>query len=818
MMKHVIFTSLVLLCATFLCAQIVINEASSSNQNTILDGFGDSPDWIELYNTSDELVNLQGWHLSDNENQLSKWQMSDVNIGAKEYLLIFASGNDLLLNYPHTNFKLSKEGEVLTLSNPDLEIIDQIVLPALETDFSFGRKIDGAVEWGYFKNPSPKSSNQSGVWIEQTPKPQFSLLKNFHPQSVFLELICESPNCEIRYTKDGSVPTQHSFLFESAFQIDTTTTIRAKAFLTDQIPSNVSTQTYFIGENHALPVLAITSEPEHFFDFENGIFETGPDASPDWPFWGANYWKDIEIPVHFEYFDVNGALQVEFDCGAKTHGGRGARTWPQKPMRFLAERQFGVDKMEYPFFEYKNVDSFERLVIRNSSGDFNRSHFRSGFLSRKAILDGLDIDALAYQPVVLYINGSYWGVINLREKGDEFYVESNYGIPVENLDVLEESDLVIVGDFGVFDQHYDFVMHEDLSVESNFQIASTYFDINSLVDYFAFQSIITNTDWPQNNIKFWRERSPEGKWRYILFDLDTSTGNNTWNQSDFNVFRGKMEQFDGANKHINILQAFLSKEGFKKYFLNRYADLLNTSFRPEIFSAELLEIKEILLPEMPRHFERWDFCTLCRSFEEWEDRHIPNFIEFAETRAPHARQHLIDYFELENEVHLELQTYPPNAGAIEINSIYPEQLPWDGWYFNGIPVTLTIHPKPGFVFSHWLSLETIKEPNPNQSIELNFSSDDAITAYFKNIHEPAKLQVTPNPAKEIIQAHFEIDVIQEVKISLFDVNGQIIFENWKTYNAGVHEIEIFLRDAPSGVYFLQVAKSEEVAVGKVMLF
>lgn len=817
-MKVLFLSTLFFSLSLFALAQLHINEACSSNQNIIEDEFGETSDWIEIYNSSSVAINLEGYFLSDNENNLKKWQFPATSVAPNDFLLIFASGEDLLAIHPHTNFKLSKSGEVISISNPSGELIDQLIIPALESDQSFGHIPNGSNNLAYFIFPSPESSNDNSSTLERAPSPTLSISENVHPNAINLSINCSLPNCVIRYSLDGSIPDESSEILTENISIDTTTAIRAVAFIPGMIPSLPITKTYFIGDFHEIPVVAITSEPEHFFDWDNGIFEFGPEADPEWPYWGANFWKDIKIPIYFEYLNKIGELQLELNLGGSPHGGRGARTKPQKPLRLLAEQQYGTDKIEFPFFDHKSVNSFERLVLRNSSGDFNRTHFRDGVLSRLFIKENLDIDALAYQPVILYVNGMYWGLINLREKSDEFFIQSNYGLSPYDIDLLEEDTIAVAGDYEKFNQDYDIVINQDLSLSANFDHAASLFDLESLADYFIAQTVVNNSDWPQNNIKYWRTKTPDGKWRYLLFDLDTSSGNYSWTMAGEDGFGQKMNQFGNENRHINIFKAFLKNEAFHHYFINRYADLLNTTFRSVNFKQEITLFKNLLRPEMPDHFERWGACGDCNSFLRWDTSATTNFIAFAENRAPFARQFVQDYFDLENQVHLKFKTYPENAGTVLINTIQPEKLPWDGWYFNGIPISISIVPNAGFEFQHWQSLNAIPNPNQNPNLQLNFETDDEITAYFKAEYNGLNLEAFPNLVTESVEIRFLLSQIEQVKFKLFDTNGRLIetFPELRL-NGGRQNVLLKINPELTGIYFLNVQTEKENATVKLVV-
>lgn len=792
-------------------AQLVINEVCSKNTSVIEDEFGETSDWIELYNNTSTDINLAGYFLSDKEDNLQKWVFPNKIIPAQSYLLIFASKKDVAQTYCHTNFKLSNSGETLTLSNPSTIEIDQVEIPLISEDHSYGRLPDGSGDFLFFENPTPEFSNDNNSNYEFAKPPEFGTQQYFYVNNSTVELTCEEPNCLIRYTRDGSIPDENSELYSSPIQLDTTTTIRAVSFSDDYYPSLPSTQTFFCNTMHTLPILTLTSEPDNFWEWENGIFVLGPNGDPNYPYFGANFWKDIEIPVHLEYFK-NQDLVAKFNVGTKIHGGKTARSKPAKALRLLTDKNFESAGMSYSFFENKNINNFRRLVVRNASGDFNYTHFRDAYLHRYFINENLDLDVLAHQPIVLYINGTYWGLMNLREKVDQFYLKENYGMEKDSIDLLEEDLVTIEGSKDEYLANYDFLVNNDLSIQSNFDIAEKYFDLSNLADYFIVQTYVNNTDFPNNNIKFWQPKKEGGKWRYILFDMDVGMGRYGWTVAHYDNFNWRLENPD-SNKFINIIKAYFENKNYRNYFINRYADLMNTIFTPEIFARETENTIAEIDDEMKRHFEQWTW----PGYDVWQQDRIPGLFEYIEERPAYQREFIRQYFELENEVELQLNTYPEGAGLIKINTITPEDLPWKGHYYNGASVTLTVIPNNGFTFKNWESIHTILNQNPNETISYNFEKNDEITAYFEAEYNGLNLTASPNPFQNKINLEFTLDKISNVDIYLYDSLGKLIQVFPKgNKNAGTQSTELIINDLSKGIYIISLQTEESVESVKVV--
>jgi len=791
-------------------AQVVINEASNDNEAVIQDEFGNYPDWIELYNIGTNAVNLEGYYLSDNETKPNKWAFPDVTIAPDEHLLIFASGLGIGL---HTSFKLSKTGEPVVLFSPVLEQLDLLEMRGLDTDISAGRTSDGGNTKGFFKYPTPGTTNNNSVQISRVAIPIFQNDIHFYESSTEVNITCGAADCTIRYTLDGSEPTEQSNLYNNAITIDTTTSIRAKAFQAGALASEIATSTYFINEQHTLPIIAINADPFDLYDSETGILQLGPNADTVYPYWGANYWEEITLPISMEYFDENQERKVQFNLGTEMHGGRGSRVNPQKAFRLLGGYEFGDPVIDYPFFEDRAIDSYKYLVLRNSSGDYNHSHFRDGFAHETVIADtSLNVDCLAYKPVVMYLNGAYYGVINLREKVSEYYLAENHGVNPFAIDFLEEDSLIIAGDRDRWNEDTFFVRNNDLSIQANFDYAATLFDVESMADYFIVQTGLNNPDWPQNNIKYWRPQTVDGKWRYILFDLDSAMNRWGWTTAFRDMFGLKMRKVGPGKIYLDMLKAFLENEEFYHYFCNRYADLFNTTFREEVFLNDVLTARDRIEPEMLRHFEKWTDT----SYESWFVRRVIRLIDFANDRPSEARRFVMEYFELPNEVLLELKTYPEGAGTIKINTIQPD-LPWDGYYFNGIPVSLEIVPNPGYTFSHWGSIHAF-DKNTDIAIQYNFGQNDAVTAFFTSSYEGLNASLSPNPTTDIATLTFTLDHLTNVTLDLYTSNGQWLknLEN-RVYNGGNHQVNLNFDGLIKGVHLLKITTDTESTTLKVLV-
>jgi hypothetical protein len=793
-------------------AQVLINEVCSKNNSVLLDAEGDSPDWLELYNAGASDVDLEDFYLSDDTAHLELWELPSIDLQAGEHLLIFCSGKDVELTHHHTNFKISQGGETLVLSDDNGVVLDQLSPTFIGSEHSFGRYPSGGNSLYYYDEPTPESQNSTSfAYLNYAGEPALNSDAGFYHQYFFLNAASASANASIFFTQDGSPPTQNSPLFGDDVYIASTQVIKFRAFADSLLPSPIVTNSYFIAENTTLPVVSISCKDSLLFDSITGLHVTGPNADSIPPHFGANYWEDWTIPVNFEFFDLGGEQELNMTVDLKIHGGTAARTRTQKPLRLMARKKYGDDHIEYPMFPNSSTDDYKRLVLRNSGGDFKRFNFRDGLLHRTMITGGLDIDLINFRPSAVFINGRYWGVMNIREKIDRYYLKYHYGIDENAVDLLEEDSTVIEGDFTAFDAMHDFIVNQDLSDDGLFSQATALVDESNLADYFIAETYLTNTDWPYNNMKFWRAHGSDTRWRYLLFDLDGSLNLTPWATHATDNLGRILSTFGDANKHVNILSNMLENDEYRRYFINRYADLINTTFGNENMLSELEMLYDEVQSEMIEHTQLW-----AMEYGAWQNEIDIKVERWINERPAFARQYVQDNFSLVEQVTLHLNVYPPEAGTIQINTIAPE-LPWDGVYFNGNPVTLTAIPNPGYSFKRWESLNVVTTPNRQTVLTQNFDQDDAITAHFDGAPVGLSLAAKPNPTADQVKLSFVLNQIDAVEIEVRSLAGDLLQKFTKgDFNAGANHFYVDLSSFATGIYFITATTSESTATVKIV--
>ncbi|MCD4745198.1 MAG: CotH kinase family protein, partial [Bacteroidales bacterium] len=625
-------------------------------------------------------------------------------------------------SFLHTNFKLSGNGEEIIICDSDLNIIDHKEFPYLQANHSFGRYQDGASAWVIFKEPTSNLSNNSSVgFTAYAEKPEFSLISGFYSNQQQVSIINNLPNSVIRFSLDGSCPTDSSLLYEQPIDIDSTLVLKAGTFHNDYLPSDIETSTYFINDSSSLPVFSISIDPNDLWDWCAGIYVMGPNANPNFPHFGANFWQDWEKPAHIEYYDKEQHLGFKQNIGLKIHG-HWSRAYPMKGLRILAKEQYGKSEIDYQLFPDKEIYSFQRFILRNSGQDYNITHFRDA-LMHKIVQNKTPVDIQDYQPAIVFINGKYWGVHNIREKIDRYYVNGNYNINIDSIDLLKNNYEIVEGNYYDYAKMIDYIKNTAIIDSIVYDSINAMLNIENYTDYFISEMFYVNPDWPNHNIKYWKSHNDTSRWKYMMTDLDPGLGLYYYPAKNelYRILHGNILWCDNHT----ILRRLIENIKYKHYFINRYADLLNTIFKPENIIFFTNRIRNAIMCEMQRHFNKWG-----GNMELWESN-VQKILNFANERPGYVRTHIQDEFNLEKQVVISLEVDSTGTGSIKINTIIPDSLPWQGIYFSNVPVELMAIPDSGYLFSHWQSnLYLYNSDTLNKNFIINLDTNDVFKAFF----------------------------------------------------------------------------------------
>ncbi len=561
--------------------EIVISEFLTSNQTVNTDPqYKEFSDWIELHNTTPGAVDLGGYYLTDDLDEPLKWRIPDgTRIPGTGFLLLWADGRNTGL---HTNFKLDKEGEQLGLYAPGGAPVDTLSFDAQQDDMSYGRLANDADQWSFFSPPSPGAANDPQDSVQVTPQPIFSITGGFYQGTQTLRFQ-NSGQIDIYYSLDGTPPDDSALPYRAPITLKATTAVRAIGYKHGAAPSAVVTHTYFIDEAVHLPFISIVTDPDNFFSDERGIYVTGTNGKDSYcDSTISNVKQDWERPVNIELYEMDGSLGFNQPAGVKIHGGCSRHRYPQRALALFARQAYGKGSFQYQLFPDKDIDRFESFILRCSGDDQVHTFFRDA-ISQMVLVEYMDVDVQAYRPAVVFINGQYWGIHNIREKTNEHYVAGNFGIDPEEVNLLGGNSVVLVGTDSGYAAMVNYANTHDMADPAHYEVVKAQMDIDQYIDYMIGHIYLAERDWPSNNVKYWRADSgPHARWRWINYDMDQSFDLG-WVEEDMieRTTTALGTGWPNSEWSTRLFRNLLKNEGFRNEFVQRYAYHMNTTFNPE---------------------------------------------------------------------------------------------------------------------------------------------------------------------------------------------------------------------------------------------
>jgi hypothetical protein len=594
-----------------------------------------------------------------------------------------------------------------------------------------------------------------------------------------------------------------------SFNIKKGTVIRAVAVKTGFLASEIKTGTFIYsptGSNpYSFPVVSVAMQENHLFEYNQGIYTAGvtfdnyriqnPLTMVDLCTPG-NYMNDGDLwerPGNMELVEtqqniVNQPLDIRIHGSCSTNA-------QYKSLRFYSSNEF--DK--YAFFpNYPSLLS-DRILLRNSGNDYNQTMFKDAFIHNW--LGYLNFSSQKSRPAIMFLNGEYWGIHNIRERIDRYYLNALYGVNQNNLDlrkiIWNEPAEVEEGDSVHYTNMYNFITTNDMAITANFDQVKQMLDPVSLIDYQLAEIFIGNIDWPQNNVRLWRTRNPydptapptkDGRWRWIFYDTDRALG------EVVNAQNGDLETL--INKIENIIfKKLLDNPEFRTNFINRYADLLNSSLKSTHSLPIFNTFKNTYSPEVSYHINRWKNLP---NLAAWEAQCaiVSTYLTIRPNEIPIQ---LKNFFNLTGEYNLTVSTHDTLKGYVRVNTLpiinTSKGIPnnyqtWTGSYFDNLPIKITAIPKSGFKFSYWLYNGTHLT---DSTISIITSNDVTYQAFF----EPAILSNNPIPstAAEIAKCGYKItewDASQAAggspansKFVFLDTENPLITAQIEGYTSGV---------------------------------
>lgn len=803
-----------------LFSEISISEISTGNLSAFMekDNYNFS-DYIELQTEGDSIdlneylfIHYGKRKIKGNMEEKWRWRIeNEMMVGPHSVIWMDESKTN-----GHAPYKLDADGGAICIYH-DGKIVDSLSYPAMGQNLSYGHA-DGKIG---FMEPTPNATNSQAYESYQSgrcPQPRFSHKGGILADSIELSIERDDTIGTIYYTLNGTEPSpKNGTLYKEPIHIGSNTNIKAKCFHTGKLPSLTSTNSFlFEDEAHknnggfTIPIVSITVDPAYFYDDSIGICVVGKNGikgEKSCTGSKANYNREWDRPVHFEYF-VNGEAVVSQDVEAAVEGGC-SRTEKIQSLSFKTSKKTGIDTFGYHFFASKPNVTHRRIHLRNGGTAYNKVRFRDGLMQTLAI--GMNVDFQAYQPVAYYINGVYQGLMNLNERTNADYIEANYDIDEEDIDLITFSDQLGIraskGDKETYNQLTKIVAPLLNQVQKDsidlYEGGCKLMDMDEYIDYQIFQQFIVNTDWPGNNTKIWRERK-DGKFRWIIYDTDFGfglpgyeyLGGASKNMIQWCTGSGSTQWANNKHWMVDVFKGLSKNAYFKKRFVTKYLMHLSSTFSPQRIEAVFDSITGLVDNEYQACFNTSAISATA------------SMRRFALSRPNHIYKQLISYVNGTDTTSIDLTSNNSDA------TLYMNGIPLSGYkgkYFTGYELEVKAVAPEGYEFEGWelspqenisvLSDSTDTRFGIPELLVATFSGKGNITAKFKR-----RESVEPDTLPSLVINEICTSNNEESKNS--DAINK--FSDWiEIYNSGDKSIDLAgytlsLRESDSVLYSTKI--------------
>ena len=628
--------------AAALRAQVTQGNTSGVYINELMASEKSRPhDWLEVYNSSAQAVDISGWGLSDDAASPRKWRFPQGTvIQPGDYLTLYLSGTDGVdaSGILHASFRLSADGGYsLTLSDASGALLDRLFVPEQYTGISYARMTDG--DFLYTIESTPNQQNSAEGSQGRTAAPEASAPGGIYHtgDTITVELSAES-GARIYYTLDSSLPDETDALYTGPITVSATTVVRARAFKDGSLPSFVETQTYLYDADHEMRVVSLVADPYEMFDETDGLYMAGPNASPTYPHTGANYWRTDELQGHVEMFDENGSTMISQGCGVRLHG-QYSRAEAQKAFKIIARREYsGLNRFHARIFTRRDYEEYQSFLLRGSGQDGDRTRMRDSVL--QSLAENTSVMYQETELCVVYINGEYWGHYNIRERINKYSICQFEGWEgqEDDIDLVKANDREMQGSNQTYADMLAYVKENGIPNDEVLARVGEVIDLQNYIEYHALEIFVGNGD--TLNVKRYRNKNDDGRWRYCLFDLDWAFDVDT-NSIGRWLAPGGM----GTNKYTDnaLFIALMKNATFRDRFLTYMGEMMATEWTTEKVIDKIHTRYDELMTEMPRHGNRWG---MSRSGFESQ---ISELVDYARTRPGRLLEFFQDSMDLSNE-------------------------------------------------------------------------------------------------------------------------------------------------------------------------
>ena len=508
-------------------------------------------------------------------------------------------------------------------------------------------------------------------------------------------------------------------LFRDSILINKTTTISLIYDYNDSI-SKLGSYSYFIDFNTQFKVVSISINSEHLFNYYRGIYMKGPKAYFDTI---ANHYKNVnwkrnwERENYIEIFDEEKNRIISQFSGIKIFGGM-TRYYPEKSLRLIARSKYGSKYFNADLFN-TGFNNYKQFILRHSGNDYRKLRFRDAFVTSLASESKLDVQASS--PAHLYVNSEYWGVYNIREKINKFYIDNNHNTGLSSIDILQGYKTVENGSDKSYIKLIKLIKDNNIKDVEIYSKVQTMMDTRNFINFWIHQIHSANKD-VRGNIRFWKSDSLDGKFRWIVYDTDLGFGANRYQHKTLEDFTSSKEtNWYNPKWATFLLRNLLKNNDFKKDFINQSAYILSSTLSSKNISRRIDEFKYLYKPEMLKHFSsRRKFQRYQGNLNKWESS-LEDLYVFGEYRDEISFVHLQSKFNLDKPYFLQLKINNPEMGEVHLNGNLIKGEIFAGRFFSELSLPILINPYVGFR-SEGYNLDTIASIDGDSVfVEISFS-------------------------------------------------------------------------------------------------
>ena len=673
-----------------------------SNVDCIMDDLNDFPDsWVELFNPDTTAVDLGDYKLGRDSVEAKAWRLPSLTVDPGQHVTIYCDKNGSGL---HTDFRLEtgKGGEVYLFKGGTT--IDRVTgmkrQPA--PNIAYGREIDGANIWGYQAEPTPGKPNCGRIAKDILGEPVFSeqggVFTTNGTHTLTLSLPEGTPEgAEIRFTTSGIEPTRKSRRYTSPITFSSNRVVRAKIFCDGYMspPSTVHSYIFFTQRQLTLPVVSIVTDKKYLNDPQIGINVEGTYQDGM-----SNYMFNWRRPINLEYFE-NGDETSRLNMLCETRiMGNASRHYPLKSLAVYANKRFGNSRLEYEFFpdQRPGITDYKSIALRNGGNDFYYLYMRDAIIQR-SMAGHTDLDWQAWRPVIVYVNGKYIGILNMRERSNEDNIRANYD-GLEDIDMIENWQELKSGDRDNYDAFQNFFTEHGHTLAEY----ERWMDCGEFANLMIMNLFYSNQDFPGSNIVMWRPRTVDGRWRWIAKDTDFGLGLYdhpvTFKTVDwlYDPEYDSERNWGNQPEYTRLFRRLMEDHDFFDMFIDRCA----------VYMGDFLNERSVRAVWDPMHdLIRYEYPYHRAMFDPWQptyDAELDNAHTWLSLRTNIFYQQLADYYHLGTPTPLTInKDMATDLGNIQIsvNDIPLSEGVFDGQFFEGRSIRLNATPADGSAVTGW---------------------------------------------------------------------------------------------------------------------